>query len=73
MRRRAGQGAIDTTGAGDAFNAGFLTAWLEGRPLTDALRLAVACGSLSTGAAGGTDGQPTRDEAEAAVLGMATS
>jgi sugar/nucleoside kinase (ribokinase family) len=62
--------AIDTTGAGDAFDAGFLATWLEGRPLGDALRLAVACGSLSTRAAGGTDGQPTRDEAEAAILGM---
>ena len=34
---------------------------------------AVACGSLSTRAAGGTDGQPTREEAEAALraVGMA--
>ena len=62
--------AVDTTGAGDAFDAGFLAAWLEGHVLEDALRLAVACGSLSTRAAGGTDGQPTRDEADAAVLGM---
>ena len=62
--------AVDTTGAGDSFNAGFLAAWLDGRPLDAALRLAVACGSLSTRAAGGTDGQPTRDEAAAAVLGM---
>ena len=60
--------AVDTTGAGDAFDAGFLVAWLEGRPLVGALRLAVACGSLSTRAAGGTDGQPSRVEAEAAVL-----
>ena len=59
--------AVDTTGAGDSFNAGFLAAWLDGRPLDAALRLAVACGSLSTRTAGGTDGQPTRAEAEAAV------
>ena len=59
--------AVDTTGAGDSFNAGFLAAWLDGRPLDAALRLAVACGSLSTRAAGGTDGQPTREEAAAAV------
>jgi sugar/nucleoside kinase (ribokinase family) len=63
--------AVDTTGAGDAFDAGFLVAWLEGRPLADALRLGVACGSLSTRAAGGTDGQPTLDEAEAAARGIA--
>ena len=59
--------AVDTTGAGDSFNAGFLAAWLDGRPLDAALRLAVACGSLSTHTAGGTDGQPTLAEAEAAV------
>ena len=45
--------AVDTTGAGDSFNAGFLAAWLDGRPLDAALRLAVACGSLSTRTAGG--------------------
>jgi sugar/nucleoside kinase (ribokinase family) len=62
--------AVDATGAGDSFNAGFLAAWLEGRPLEDALRLAIACGSLSTRSPGGTDGQPTRAEAEAAVATM---
>jgi sugar/nucleoside kinase (ribokinase family) len=62
--------AVDTTGAGDSFNAGFLAAWLEGRPLADALRLAVACGSLSTRSPGGTDGQPTRAEADAAVAAL---
>ena len=62
--------AVDTTGAGDAFDAGFLAAWLEGRPLADALRFAVACGSLSTRAAGGTDAQATREEAEAAAAGI---
>jgi sugar/nucleoside kinase (ribokinase family) len=57
--------AVDTTGAGDSFDAGFLAARLDGRPVDDALAFAVACGSLSTRAAGGTDGQATRDEVEA--------
>jgi sugar/nucleoside kinase (ribokinase family) len=57
--------AVDTTGAGDSFDAGFLAARLDGRPVDDALAFAVACGSLSTRAVGGTDGQPTRDEVTA--------
>jgi sugar/nucleoside kinase (ribokinase family) len=59
---------IDTTGAGDTFNAGFLAARLGGRDLAASLRLAVACGSLSTLAVGGTDGQPTLAEADAVAV-----
>jgi sugar/nucleoside kinase (ribokinase family) len=60
---------VDSTGAGDSFDAGFLRGWLDGWPLERCLRLACACGSLSTRAAGGTDGQPTLAEAcEAAGL-----
>jgi sugar/nucleoside kinase (ribokinase family) len=58
---------VDTTGAGDTFGAGLLAGLLDGRPLADALRLAVACGTLSTRAAGGTDAQPTLEEAMAAA------
>lgn len=56
---------VDTTGAGDSFDAGFLAAWLEGRPLADAVRWAAVAGSLSTRGAGGTGGQATRGELEA--------
>ena len=56
---------VDSTGAGDAFNAGFLYGFLEGRPLDETLALAVACGTLSTRAIGGVDGQATLEEAEA--------
>jgi sugar/nucleoside kinase (ribokinase family) len=56
---------VDTTGAGDSFDAGFIAARLDGRSIDDALAYAVACGSLSTRAVGGTEGQPTRDEVEA--------
>jgi sugar/nucleoside kinase (ribokinase family) len=59
---------VDSTGAGDAFDAGFLAAWLEGRGFRDCLRYAAACGALSTRAIGGVDGQPTRAEVEAALL-----
>lgn len=61
---------VDTTGAGDTFDAGFLAGTLAGWPLARSLELAVACGSLSTRAAGGTSAQPTMDEARS-VLGGA--
>ena len=55
--------AVDTTGAGDSFDAGFLAAWLNGEPVDRALAVANACGSLSTRALGGVNAQPTMDEA----------
>jgi sugar/nucleoside kinase (ribokinase family) len=61
--------AVDTTGAGDSFNAGFLHRWLEGAPLVECLRLGAACGALSTLGLGGTAAQPTLAEAEALVRG----
>jgi sugar/nucleoside kinase (ribokinase family) len=59
--------AVDTTGAGDSFAAGFLAARLDGAELAEALRFGCACGALSTGAVGGTGAQPTREQAEAAL------
>lgn len=56
---------VDTTGAGDAFDAGFLAGFLAGRTLEESLALGVACGSLSTRALGGVEGQATLEEAEA--------
>ena len=58
---------VDTTGAGDSFDAGFLYGWLAGWSLREALRLGVACGSLSTEHVGGTAGQPTLEQAQAAL------
>lgn len=54
---------VDTTGAGDSFDAGFIYAHLAGWDLERSLRFASACGSLSTRAAGGTAAQATLDEA----------
>jgi sugar/nucleoside kinase (ribokinase family) len=54
---------VDTTGAGDSFDAGFLYGVLKGWSLEASLRLACACGSLSTRMAGGTAGQATLEEA----------
>jgi sugar/nucleoside kinase (ribokinase family) len=54
---------VDTTGAGDTFNAGFLHCWLRRRPMAECLRFASACGAISTLAPGGTGSQPTEQEA----------
>jgi sugar/nucleoside kinase (ribokinase family) len=58
---------IDTTGAGDSFDAGFLCSWLDGASIADSLEFAAACGALSTLSVGGVDGQSTFAEAAAAV------
>jgi ribokinase len=60
---------VDSTGAGDSFDAGFLAAWLDGAPVERALAFANVCGALSTRAMGGTSAQATRDEAAASLEG----
>lgn len=58
---------VDTVGAGDSFDAGFLYGCLHGWRLEKCLQLGCACGGLSTTKTGGTDGQPTMAEAMAYV------
>ncbi len=53
---------VDTVGAGDSFDAGFIYGYLNGWELEKSLRLACVCGALSTQAAGGTTAQPTLEE-----------
>lgn len=55
---------VDAVGAGDSFDAGFLTGRLLGRDPAQCLAMAVIAGTLSTASTGGTDAQPTADEIE---------
>lgn len=59
---------VDTVGAGDTFDAGFLYGQLSGWTMENSLSLAAVCGSLSTRAVGGTSAQPTLYEAMKYVL-----
>ncbi|MEO5763537.1 MAG: carbohydrate kinase family protein, partial [Vicinamibacteria bacterium] len=54
--------AVDTTGAGDAFNAGFLAGLLSSLTPNRSLRLGNTVGARSTLAMGGLDGLPRIDQ-----------
>jgi sugar/nucleoside kinase (ribokinase family) len=55
---------VDTTGAGDSFASGFVSAYLEKASLEDCLERGNACGALSTLGVGGTERQPDRSALE---------
>ena len=54
--------AVDTTGAGDAFNGGLAVALARGDALPNAVRFANAVAALSTTRAGAQTSMPTLDE-----------
>lgn len=60
---------VDTVGAGDSFDAGFIYGYLNKWTLEKSLRLACVCGALSTQQAGGTNGQPKLEETVKHVSG----
>jgi sugar/nucleoside kinase (ribokinase family) len=52
---------VDTTGAGDNFDAGFVLAWLRGAALADCVALGMKCATASLAAIGGIEGQLRED------------
>lgn len=60
---------IDPTGAGDCFGAAFVSFWLRGMPVDQALRLAAAAGALAVTQRGPMEGAATLDQLQAFAQG----
>lgn len=63
--------AVDTTAAGDSFNAGLAVGLADGLAIDDAIRLANATGAISTTRLGAQPAMPTREQAEALIKAQA--
>jgi sugar/nucleoside kinase (ribokinase family) len=61
--------AVDTTGAGDVFRAGFIYALLRNMPIEQTLRFANAAAALSCTRPGAISSVPTLAEVNALVTG----
>jgi sugar/nucleoside kinase (ribokinase family) len=59
--------AVDTTGAGDCFNAGYLFGFLSGMDVETSLQYGNACGALSVNAYGGSTGSPDAQRMQAFI------
>lgn len=59
--------AVDTTGAGDIFSGGFMTALARGISVEDAIRFATYAAGLSVTKIGVIESIPTREELETAL------
>lgn len=57
--------AVDSTAAGDAFNAGLAVALMQGKSLLDAVRYGAAAGALSTTRPGAQNSMPAAREVSA--------
>lgn len=58
---------VDTTGAGDVFNAGFVYAYLRGKPLPECAKYGNAAGALKT-LRSGCDAIPDLKSVESLIL-----
>jgi ribokinase len=60
--------AVDTTAAGDCFNAAFAVALARGKPPAEAARYAAAAAAISVTRAGAQPSLPTSAEVEAFLV-----
>jgi len=63
--------AVDTTGAGDAFVAGFIKARLKGKPLREAVKYALAVAAITTTKLGVRTSLPSVEQVEEFIKGQA--
>ncbi|MCL7412097.1 MAG: carbohydrate kinase family protein [ANME-2 cluster archaeon] len=61
---------VDTTGAGDAFNAGFIFGMLQGEDIKTCGRMGNITASISIGHRGAREGLPSRSELDAAIKAL---
>jgi sugar/nucleoside kinase (ribokinase family) len=59
---------MDTTGAGDSFNAGFVYGFVSGLSMEECLKRGNGCGSLSATMLGGNTGFPFKEQLESWIL-----
>ncbi len=59
--------AVDTTAAGDSFNAGFAFALAQGKEIIESIRFANAVGAISTTAKGAQSAMPSLKQVEAFI------
>ena len=60
---------VDTTGAGDAFNAGFALSIARGMTLQDSVKFAWAAGAVAVTKNGAQNAMPTTDEVSEVLQG----
>jgi len=59
---------VDAIGAGDSFDSGFVTAYVQGKPLAECQWLGNLTGAINTTAAGGTGAFTSKEAVQAAAL-----
>ncbi|RJP62791.1 MAG: carbohydrate kinase family protein [Ignavibacteriales bacterium] len=60
---------VDTTGAGDSFNSGFLYGYVNGKDLKACVMYGSACGAIATTKIGGTSASPDFNEMQKFLAG----